>query len=61
MTEYKEVPHVWTAEEVADVLRVNLRTVYKMIRDGNLRAFRVRDQWRITESEVMRVMGLADE
>ncbi len=36
-----------TAEEVADMLRVNVQTVHRLIRDGKLKAFKFGHQWRI--------------
>jgi excisionase family DNA binding protein len=36
-----------TPEEVAEMLRVNFRTVHKLIKDGELKAFKVGHQWRI--------------
>jgi len=36
-----------TTEEVAKMLRMNLRTVHKLIKDGELRAFKAGHQWRI--------------
>jgi len=36
-----------TTEDVAKMLHMNLRTVHKLIRDGELRAFKAGHQWRI--------------
>lgn len=39
---------VYTVSEVARILRVSPRTVYKIIQAGELQAIRVRGQYRIT-------------
>lgn len=39
---------IYTVKEVAKILRVSEKTVYKIIRSGDLQAIRVRDQYRIT-------------
>ena len=40
----------YKAKEVAEVLRVNVRVVYKLIETGKLRAIRVGRDWRITRA-----------
>ena len=46
------VQPLMTAREVADVLRVSPMTVYRMVRAGSLRAFRVGRQLRIPVEDV---------
>ncbi len=46
MTEEK----IYTVKQVADILQVDPRTVRKMITDGELEAFKVRDEYRIRQS-----------
>jgi len=41
-----------TVKEVAEILRVSQPTVLRMIDDGELRAIRVRNQWRIRRSDL---------
>ena len=41
-----------TVKEVAELLRVSQPTVLRMIADGELRAIRVRNQWRIRRSDL---------
>lgn len=41
-----------TVKEVAELLRVSQPTVLRMIDDGDLRAIRVRTQWRIRRSDL---------
>lgn len=41
-----------TPEEVAKILRVNVRTVHNFIKYGELAAFKAGHQWRIPTGEV---------
>lgn len=41
-----------TVKEVAAILRVSQPTVLRMIDDGELRAIRVRNQWRISRADL---------
>jgi excisionase family DNA binding protein len=41
-----------TVKEVAEILRVSQPTILRMIDDGELRAIRVRNQWRIRRSDL---------
>ena len=41
-----------TLEEVADILRVSVSTVRRMIEDGELKAGRVRGQWRVLKEDL---------
>ncbi|MGH2478055.1 MAG: helix-turn-helix domain-containing protein [Ktedonobacteraceae bacterium] len=43
---------MYTVEEVADILRVSAATVRTMIREGELKAVRVRGQWRIRKEDL---------
>lgn len=40
----------YTIREIADVLRINPRTVRKMIAEGQIEAIKVRDEYRIRQS-----------
>lgn len=42
--------YVYTVTEVADILQVSTKTVYKMIHSGEIPALRVRGQIRITHT-----------
>ena len=42
-------PKVYTVEEVAELLKVNARTVYKMVERGEIRSVRAGRQIRITD------------
>lgn len=41
---------VYTVEEVASILRVSTKTVYRLIKSGDIPAIRVRGQIRITNT-----------
>jgi acetyl-CoA synthetase len=41
---------LYTPQEIADLLKVDLRTVYRWIREGKLAALKAGSQWRIEES-----------
>ena len=43
---------IYTAKEVADILRLSPRTVRKMIAEGELPAFKVRDEWRVRQRDI---------
>lgn len=40
---------MYTIEEIAKMLRVSVPTVRRLIEDGELRANKVRGQWRISK------------
>jgi len=46
----------YTAQEIADLLKVAYMTVYRWIRDGKLEAYQVQKQYRIKESDFKRFM-----
>ncbi len=47
---------VYTTSEVAEIIRVHPKTVRKMIRRGQLDAFKVLDEYRITQSALDELM-----
>lgn len=47
-----------TIEEFAACLRLSYSTVYRMVRDGQIKAVRVREQWRINVPESLKMLGL---
>lgn len=42
----------YTPQEIAEKFKVKINTVYKWIREGKLKAIKVGDLWRISESEI---------
>lgn len=53
---------IYTAPEVAELLRVDLRTVYRWIQAGKLKAVKIGGSWRITANTIkeIRRRGLDD-
>ena len=41
----------YTLEEVAKMLRISMPTVRRLIEDGDLKAIKVRGQWRVSKDE----------
>ncbi len=41
-----------TIEEVARILRISVQTVRRMIDEGELRAIKIRGQWRIKREDL---------
>lgn len=46
----------FTPQEVASKIKVDIRTVYRWIREGRLQAVKVGHFWRISESELKRLL-----
>ena len=44
--------HLLTLSEAADLLQVSTRTLQRMIRNGQLPAFKVGGQWRVRETQL---------
>ena len=57
-------PAVYTVDEVAAALKVNPRTVYRMLERGELRGFKVGTSWRVRQDVLEALMhgerGAAD-
>lgn len=49
-----------TVRKVAEALGVCDKTVYRMIADGQLKAVRIRNAWRISADELKRVVAYAE-
>lgn len=47
----------YTVQEAAEKLKVNVQTVYRWIYSGKLNATKVIDLWRISETELKRLLG----
>ena len=43
---------LWTTEDVVAYLNVTPRTIYRLIRTGELPAIRIGHQWRIRQSDL---------
>ncbi len=46
----------YTPKEIAEKLKLNIGTVYKWVREGRLKAVKLGDVWRISESELNRLL-----
>jgi excisionase family DNA binding protein len=51
-----DLPTVMTADEVADLLRVDRKTVYEAVKDGTLPALRLRKVIRFCREEVLQFL-----
>ncbi len=47
---------VYTVEEVAEILRVHPRTIYRALVAGTLPGFKIGDSWRVTEEQLASYM-----
>ena len=52
-TWYREIEALVTVRDAADVLQVSRITVYRMIRDGRLYAFKIGHNWRIPKEALL--------
>ena len=46
----------YTAQELAEKLRVNVMTIYRYIKAGKLKAYKIGKEFRIDEKEVARFL-----
>lgn len=44
---------LYTMKEVAEILKLNRRTIYRYLKDGKLKATKVGREWRITEPQLL--------
>ncbi len=51
----------YTPKEVSEKLKLNVRTVYKWIREEKLKAVKLGDVWRISESELNRLLNSGEQ
>ena len=56
----KMLPDLMTIEDVADYLRVSVRTVQRMIKDGRLHAISLGRTWRIPITALEDLVALND-
>ncbi|HYE12460.1 MAG TPA: helix-turn-helix domain-containing protein [Patescibacteria group bacterium] len=55
-TEEDQRPDVLNLTEVADLLRVTNQTIYNMIKDGRLKAYKIGREWRFHRKDVQAYM-----
>jgi excisionase family DNA binding protein len=46
------MPEVMTVKELAEFLRVNPATIYRLLRDGRIPGFRVGSEWRFDREAI---------
>ncbi len=46
----------YTPKEVSEKLKLNIRTIYKWIREERIKAIKLGNVWRISESELSRLL-----
>ena len=57
----KETAEIWTAEETAQFLRLNLRTIYRLVKTGKLPGRKIGRQWRFKSEEIEELFGMVFE
>lgn len=56
--ETSNITPLLTADEAAELLRVDRRTVTRLCREGKLKSVRIGRQWRINAEELMKSCGV---
>ena len=51
-----EIKHFYTAREVADILKVNVMTIYRYIKAGKITAYKIGKEFRIEKKEFERFL-----
>jgi len=53
MSQKEEFPELITPEQVADILKIKLSTVYKYLNEGKIPGIRIGSLWRIDKKELL--------
>ncbi len=48
---------IMTIEEVAAYLKINKRTIFRMLKDGRIHGFKAGSQWRFIKNEIDKMIG----
>jgi len=56
----KKITEIWTAEETAQFLKLNLRTVYRLVKTGKLPGKKIGKQWRFNPRQLRKLLGIWD-
>ena len=48
----KNQPQLYTTQEVAEILKVHQRTIFRHIKNGQLKAIKVLGQWRVKKEDL---------
>ena len=51
----------YTPEEVANLIKVSRKTIYNWIQEGRLKAVKIGHFWRISESELNRLLNSGEQ
>lgn len=57
MTNTKEIEKSYTPKEVSELMQVSRQTVYNWVTAGTVKAFKIGNNLRITESEVKKLQS----
>lgn len=52
---------LYTPQEIADKLKVSLKTVYRWIEGDNLKAKKIGHFWRVSESELIKFINQGEK
>jgi excisionase family DNA binding protein len=58
---YFEVEDILTASQVAVLLKVHLRTVYKLVRKGTIPGRKFGGGWRFSKNEILKMISKIEE
>ena len=47
-----KIPRLYTAQEVADALRIHKETALRLLRDGKIPGFKIGYDWRVSEEQL---------
>lgn len=47
----------YSPKEVSEKLKLNIRTIYKWIKEERIKAVKLGDVWRISQSEINRLLS----
>lgn len=51
---------LYTVKQVQDILKVDRITIYRMLQDGRLNGIKIGQQWRFSQDEVKRLLGVVE-
>lgn len=54
---HEKTDNYYSVTDLIDILEVTRRTVLKYIKKGKLRAFKLGNQWRVTEEELQKFIN----
>ena len=57
----KELPKVYSIEEVVEILQVTRRTVYNYLRAGKLKASKRGKYWRVSEKQLEEFLSATND